>query len=90
MADLDKVNICHPRIDEGKRVVSVPRAAYEQHHARAGWQLAEPSGPDGDPQDDPPPGDQPQTTEAPEQPPGASALQDDKPAARRRTSKEGE
>ncbi|MEV0993415.1 hypothetical protein [Nonomuraea sp. NPDC050202] len=39
MADLDMVEMTHPDV-EG--TVSVPRSAFEHHHVRAGWRLADP------------------------------------------------
>lgn len=71
--------ICHPRIDDGQRVIEVPDESLP-HHERAGWQVTDP--PEASPATDP------ESTEAPADA-GASALPDQSPR-RRRAPKEGE
>ncbi|WP_068925034.1 hypothetical protein [Planobispora rosea] len=46
MAEIEKVAIHHPRIDDGERVIEVPASALD-HYARSGWQRYEPPADEG-------------------------------------------
>ncbi|MFI9558874.1 hypothetical protein [Nonomuraea endophytica] len=89
MAELKMIAIRHPDVDDGKRVIEVPKMALPVHLA-AGWELAEPdpSAPDTPEGGDPPTG----TPEKPDQAPETPGLSHDQQLPRRKrvTTKEGE
>ncbi|MDH2429316.1 hypothetical protein [Sphaerisporangium sp. TRM90804] len=85
--DLEMVEMTHPDIDGGKRVVPVPRVAFEHHHARAGWELVDDEAAADAAEPDAPPSGEPAKTQALEHQPGADT---DKPTARRRASSKEE
>jgi hypothetical protein len=93
MAELEKIRIRHPRIDDGKRIVEVPASALS-HYQRSGWEpVTEPSAEDVLPAEDPPPLDGEQPTEADTEAPaesGASSLETDQPPRRRRAPRGNE
>ncbi|MDF5755822.1 hypothetical protein [Spongiactinospora sp. TRM90649] len=94
--EIEKTWIRHPNIDDGERVIQVPKEGLPHYH-RSGWQecdappdrspFAHEARPPAGTSSSEPPGDQlSEQTEAPESP-GLSHVQG-KPAARRRASKE--
>jgi hypothetical protein len=74
---MDKVKLCHPRIDGGARVIEVPESAVREH-ARSGWERVA---------DDPP--QDAQQAEAPDMS-GASSLEDTEQSPRRRRANRGD
>jgi hypothetical protein len=84
MAEIERVAIHHPKIDDGERIHMVPAASID-HYVRAGWQLYEPPPEQGDPPQSVQVADQ--TPEAPAES-GASSLEE--APRRRRAQKDGE
>ncbi|MFD0885759.1 hypothetical protein ACFQ08_14505 [Streptosporangium algeriense] len=90
MAELEKVRIRHPRIDDGQRVIEV-RVSALSHYQRSGWEQVtegadEPPVKDAAPADPPPDGGPTteQDTEAPAEPGASSSEGTEQPPRRRR------